>query len=353
MRLNGRFSGDLFIPSLLIFLLGWLTVFSTAKPLAQDQLGFALLALVVFVVLSRIPLSLYETYGWLGVVLVLGLLLGLSWGGEAVRGSVRWLSVGGLNLQPSELAKLAVILVLAKVLTPLSQRYLAAGRLGLTVLAAGPFFLLVFRQPDLGTALIILAIWLITIFYAGVRSRNFLYLALLVGASSYFLWSALKPYQQDRLVSFLDPSSDPQGSGYHVLQSMIAVGSGRLVGRGFGRGTQSHLKFLPEFHTDFAFASFAEEWGFVGVAALLVLYGILLRGVLRIARESRDDYGVLVAVGVFGMLFTQIFVNIGMNVGLLPVTGVPLPLVSYGGTSLLVTAVALALLQSVANSRAI
>jgi len=218
------------------------------------------------------------------------------------------------------------------------------------VLTAVPV-VLVYFQPDLGTAIILLVIWLGIIVAAGIKPLYLFLMAFLGLGTLVPLWSVLKDYQQKRIISFLNPALDPLGSGYNVLQAQIAVGSGQFWGRGFGRGTQSHLQFLPEHYTDFIFAALSEEWGLIGSVALLLFFAVLLCRVLVVARAARDDFGTLIAVGVFSFLLPQIFINIGMNLGVMPITGIPLPLVSYGGSSLWVTMMALGLVQSVAIRR--
>jgi len=270
--------------------------------------------------------------------------------GVVTRGAVRWLEIGAQQFQPSEFSKVALILFLASLLRKRCgsvSRKIFLLSLASTMLPV----VLVYFQPDLGTAIILLTIWLGLIIAAGLKPVN-LFLMLAGGLGFLVpLWSLLKDYQRQRILNFLNPALDPLGGGYNVLQSTIAVGSGQIWGRGFGRGTQSHLQFLPEYHTDFIFASLSEEWGFVGSTLLLLFFAVLLLRILVIAREARDDFGSLLVVGVFSFLLPQVFINTGMNLGLMPITGIPLPLVSYGGSSLWVTMMALGLVQSVAMRR--
>ena len=209
---------------------------------------------------------------------------------------------------------------------------------------------LIFIQPDLGTTVVVLFIWLLLSLFARLRLSYFIYLLLVLLAISPIIFLSLRPYQRDRIKSFLDPSLDPLGSGYHVLQSEIAVGSGRVLGRGFGRGTQSHLRFLPEYHTDFIFASLSEEWGFLGSAVVVLLFGLVFIRIILIGMNSQFLFGQLLSLGVLAMIFSQTVVNIGMNLGIAPITGVPLPLLSSGGSSLVLTMASLGILQSVARS---
>ena len=265
----------------------------------------------------------------------------------AVRlGATRWLSIFGLSVQPSELAKLATIWMLARYLAgqpaPLQGRVLWG-----SLLIVGPPALLIFLQPDLGSASVLCAIWFGMVWAAGVPRRI---LGMLTGGFLVLLplgWHVLKEYQRDRLLAFLNPHADPLGTGYTIIQSTIAIGSGRLWGRGWFSGTQNQLSFLPERHSDFIFSVIGEEWGFLGSLAVVGLFGALLVRASQIALTTSEPQGRLMAAGVFSWLAYQAFVNMGMVMGLLPVVGVPLPLISYGGSSMITVWVALGLLQSI------
>lgn len=285
-------------------------------------------------------------------ILSVALLVLVMVAGKTVSGSRRWLVLGPLTVQPSELTKVAIILVLSRYFSrrpqtsPLGLRdLLAPGALAL--LPA----LLIIKQPDLGSGLLVLAVAGGITLFAGVHWQT---LALLAGTAvvgAPLAWPFLKDYQKQRLLTFLDPEKDPLGSGYHIIQSKIAVGSGQFWGKGFLCGTQSQLYFLPEQHTDFAFSVFAEEWGFAGSALLVLLYvGLILYG-LMVARNCRDRFGQYLAVGVTALLFWQIFINLGMVTGLVPVVGIPLPFFSYGGSSLITTLLALGVLMNVRMRR--
>ena len=283
---------------------------------------------------------------WLGYVISVGILALVPVAGAMRLGATRWLSLWGLSVQPSELAKLATVWILARYLAgqpaPLSARALA-----LSAVLVGLPALLVFLQPDLGSASILLAIWLGMVWAAGASGRLLAWLAVGVAALSPFAWHALKDYQRDRLMAFLNPHADPLGTGYTIIQSVIAIGSGRLWGKGWFAGTQNQLSFLPERHSDFIFSVVGEEWGLLGCLLVLVLVGVLLVRILRIAAESADPHGRLFAIGVFAWLGYQTLVNMGMVMGLLPVVGVPLPLISYGGSSMVMLWIALGMVQSV------
>jgi rod shape determining protein RodA len=280
--------------------------------------------------------------------------------GTAVRGSNRWIELPFFQLQPSELAKVLLCVSLAAFVFERVRRPFGLGHtlklLALGVVPAG----LVFLQPDLGTGIVLLAIAVTILFVAGIPWQHFAAigaLAVLVAGGAYAVGSAagidfLHGYQEDRLTAFLHPSEDPSDASYQVNQSIIAVGSGEALGRG-DNATQSELLFLPERHTDFIFAVIGERFGFAGAAFVVLLYSVLFWRVIRLMRQATSFYGTLIAGGVLGMLAFQVIVNMGMNLGLMPVTGITLPLVSYGGSSVIGTFLALGLLQSVrAQSRA-
>lgn len=264
-------------------------------------------------------------------------------------GAARWLSIFGMSVQPSELAKLATVCLLARCLSatvrPLPMRAVLA-----SLALVGPPVLLIFMQPDLGSATVLGAIWFGMVWVAGAPRRV---LGAAIGGLLALVpvgWHLLEGYQRDRLVAFLNPQADPLGAGYTIIQSTIAIGSGGLWGRGWFAGTQNQLSFLPERHSDFIFSVIGEEWGFVGCLSVIVLFGILLARAVRIALSVLDPQGRLIAAGIFSWLGYQAFVNLGMVVGLLPVVGVPLPLISYGGSSMVAVWIALGMLQSLARS---
>ena len=267
-------------------------------------------------------------------------------------GATRWLSIFGFSMQPAELAKLATILLLAQYLSvqpaPLPSRALAA-----SAAIAGIPAALIFLQPDLGSASVLLAIWLGLAGVAGLPRRTWTALGAAAAVVLPLGWHILKDYQRDRLLVFLNPHQDPLGAGYTIIQSVIAIGSGRLFGRGWFAGTQNQLSFLPERHSDFIFSVVGEEWGFAGCLLIVGLFALLLRGVARVAAATSDPHGRLLAVGIFLWLGYQACVNIGMVMGLLPVVGVPLPLLSYGGSSMVMVWTAVGLLHSIRRSDAL
>ena len=282
--------------------------------------------------------------------------------GKTGMGAQRWLAIGPFVFQPSELAKLALTLALARYFAEdprrdgYSLRDLAVP--GVMVLVP---LLLVLKQPDLGTAMMLLLTSSLMVMIAGIHLRSVITIVLIaaVVAATVFLvppvrhkiWGSLKPYQQNRIKAFIDPSSDPLGSGYHANQSKIAVGSGQITGKGFRQGTQSQMAFLPERHTDFIFAVISEEHGFMGSGLMVILYLILLLIGVDTARNAKDRMGALMAGGIVSMIALYVFINVGMSAGIVPVVGVPLPLVSYGGTSVITTFLALGLLLNIQTRR--
>ncbi len=303
----------------------------------------------------------YHTVGRYAYVLYaasLLLLVLVMVAGKTGMGAQRWLAIGPFVFQPSEFAKLSLTLALARYFAedPKRGNYDLRDLAIPAVMVAIPL-VLVLKQPDLGTALMLLFTSSLVVMIAGIRLRAVLVL-LLIGAtvaSVVFLvspvrdklWGSLKPYQQNRIRAFIDPGADPRGSGYHANQSKIAVGSGQITGKGFRKGTQSQMAFLPERHTDFIFAVIAEERGLLGAGLVVVLYVLLLLVGVDTAKNAKDRLGVLMAAGIVSMISLYVFINVGMAVGMVPVVGVPLPLVSYGGTSVITTFLALGLLLNI------
>ena len=298
----------------------------------------------------------YVIYGSVVVLLSLVYILGI------VRlGAQRWLRFGWFNFQPSELAKIVMVIFLARYFSRKSSddASLSVGRFGLFRAFILPFIFviipagLIIEQPDLGSGLLVLFIFFVMLFLSGVKFRYILAFFLLGGISAPVLWHFLRDYQRNRLLVFVNPNIDPLGAGYTVIQSKIAIGSGGLWGKGWLLGTQSQLHFLPESHTDFIFATFAEEWGFIGCAVLLFLYGYLITKGIMIASKTGDHFGRMLALGISLMLAIQVFVNIAMNLGLAPVVGVPLPLMSYGGSSMFITFISLGILVNIDRKRTV
>ncbi len=294
---------------------------------------------------------LLDRFAWPSYVLLLALLALLLATGQEVAGSKRWFTFGPAAVQPSEFAKLATVLVLTKFLVSREARIGKWDTLLGALLIAGAPMLLILRQPDLGTALVFAGMLGVMLFTAGVPVHR---LATLLGIgllSTPLVWVLLKDYQRQRLLVYLNPNADVLGAGYNVLQSKIAVGSGQLWGKGWLQGTQGQLRFVPEHHTDFIFSVLAEEWGFLGSLVLLLLFTVLLLQALRVARQARETGGSLLAVGLTALLAVQVIINLCVAIGLLPVTGMTLPLISYGGSSLLVTLCLIGILLNIWSGR--
>jgi rod shape determining protein RodA len=309
---------------------------------------------VAVIVSCLIDYRILMRLAWPFYGLVVALLVLVLWKGKVVMGARRWFALPFMSLQPSELAKLAVALALARWFHfDVEKRKEGYGLLhiaipmGITALPAA----LVLKEPDLGTALIVLAVGFSMILFARVRWRvlAILLAAGLVGA--FFAWPHLKPYQQQRVRSFLNPEADVRGAGYHATQSMIAVGSGQGTGKGWGQGTQTLLSFLPEQHTDFIFSVWAEEHGFLGCLLLIGLYFALVLSAIGVAGAARERFGHFLAVGITAMIFWHAFINMGMVTGILPVVGVTLPLMSYGGSSVVAILCGIGMLLNIGMRR--
>jgi rod shape determining protein RodA len=306
------------------------------------------IALIVYVVATSFDYKWLKTFAWPLYAIQLGLLVGTLAIGHGVGGSARWVSIGPFDFQFSELAKILMIVVLANYLGSRQGRLGSLGSiLGACILVAPPW-ILVMLQPDLGTSLVLLAILGGMLFMSGASLR---WMGALVGgvlAGLPLIWTyVLRDYQKQRIVGFLDPSADVQGVGYQLYQSQIAVGSGGWFGKGLTNGTQNQLNFLPVQESDFVAAIYLEELGFFGAMLLLVLFAALIWRILVSGWRSRDPFGMMFASGLASMILFQVVVNLGMVIGIMPITGIPLPFVSHGGASLISLAIGLGILQSV------
>jgi rod shape determining protein RodA len=291
----------------------------------------------------------YPAYGF-----VMLLLLAVAYKGRAAMGAQRWLDLGPMHLQPSELMKIAIILVMARFFheDPRTKEGYSLPQLWQPALLLLLPMGLVMKQPDLGTSMMIAAVAGSIMLVAKVRWKSLLALAVAAVGAAVFAWNyLLKDYQKKRVLTFIDPEGDVLGAGYHASQSLIAVGSGQEFGKGWGHGTQTQLSFLPEQHTDFVFSVWGEEHGFVGAVVLISLYFLLTLLMLSVAASAREKFGTFLAVGVAALLFWHVFVNIGMVTGVLPVVGVTLPFLSYGGSSVLTNMIGLGLLLNVGMRR--
>ncbi len=315
--------------------------------LAWRQLSWVGIGLVALLVVASVDYRSLVRVAPAFYVLGVSLLVVVFVLGRTVSGARRWIHLGPITFQPSELFKLIFVLTLTWALASRPGEPLVRGTVMGTLALLGVPFLLVVRQPDLGTALVLIPVVAAVLVGVGVRLRVLGAFALAGLAALPLGWFALKPYQQDRLLVYLDPFRDPLGTAYNVIQAKIAIGSGQLLGKGVSGATQSRLAFLPERHTDFIFAVFAEMWGFIGCLVLIVAYGLLVLRGFEIAASTRDPRGRVLALGVTVVLAAQILINLGMVTGLLPVVGIPLPLMSYGGSSMVASLMGLGLLLSI------
>ena len=335
---------------------GFAMLYSAANghfsPWATRQMARFVVALALMIAVALVDIRIWLRYAYWIYLAALALVGAVDVIGSVGMGAQRWISLGFFQLQPSEIMKIALILALARyfhsaMLEDVARpTYLIPPLLMVAAPAA-----LVLKQPDLGTAMMLLAVAGAIFFLAGVRLWMFGVVLAGAGAAVPLAWGMLKGYQRDRILTFLDPESDPLGAGYHILQSKIALGSGGLWGKGFLLGTQSHLNFLPEKQTDFIFTMLAEEMGIVGGVGLLVLYGLLIALGIALSLRVRNQFGRLLGMGVTTTFFFYVFINIAMVMGLIPVVGVPLPLISYGGTALLSLMIGFGLLLSASIHR--
>lgn len=358
-RLLKNFDFLLLLLTLAICLYGLIVLSSATQGLSSDPLlyvrkqltwigaGFGMLLLAVSI--DYINYYRWSWYFYTINLLLLGLVLFI---GREVDGASRWIDLRFFDFQPSELAKLIIIITLARLLVDCDE-----GRMN-GLFSSWPFFLhvlppiaLIFMQPDLGTALVFIVIFFGMLYMAGVHVRNLALYAAAGLAMIPLLWSRLMDYQKMRLLVFLNPEMDPLGYGYQLMQSMIAIGSGGIKGKGLYEGTQARLQFLPEQHTDFIFSVLGEELGFLGAVVLLALYFMLIYRILKIGSYSKDSFGALLCTGVATMFTFQILVNIGMTISVMPVTGLPLPFMSYGGSSMMLNMLSIALVLNVGMRR--
>ncbi|MDF2636463.1 MAG: rod shape-determining protein RodA [Pelosinus sp.] len=313
----------------------------------ERQGMFALFNVIIVFILLNFDYKILGKFanGLYGINLVM--LLAVMFVGQSALGAQRWIQIGPISLQPSEFSKLIMIIALAEMLDKKTGKLNSFKDLIPIFLYVGIPFVLVLKQPDLGTSLVFLAILFGMLFIAGIKNKH---LMIIFGAGTAFMpifWHFLKDYQKMRLSVFLDPNVDPLGSGYHIIQSKIAIGSGMLFGKGLFGGTQSQLNFLPENHTDFIFAVIGEELGFIGAVFILLLYFILLYRGVKIAGAAKDNFGTLLATGITSMLTFHVLVNVGMTAGIMPVTGIPLPLMSYGVSALTTNMVSIGILLNI------
>jgi rod shape determining protein RodA len=306
----------------------------------------------MMIIFAFIDYHYYADFAYIVYAVSFFLLLGV-WGyGIFTSGAQRWIKIGPLSFQPSEFAKIALIIALAKFFQQPVNR--SGYRLRDLIF---PFILLILpvvlilKQPNLGTAIILVLVFFSIIIFVKIRWSSLLLLVISGASLLPFIWRFLKEYQRRRIITFFKPDLDPLGMGYHLIQSKIAVGSGGIIGKGFMKGTQAKLGFLPEQQTDFIFSAFAEEWGLIGSIFVLGLYFVLIVWGLRIVIQAKDRFGAILSLGVVAMFFWHIFINIGMVLGMMPVVGIPLPLMSYGGSFLISNLIGIGLLLNVSMRR--
>lgn len=337
------------LPVLLVGV-GIATIYSTTLGTEQSYFAwqqgvFAFIGLVLMFVFSFYDYRNLRNVSWVFYVLCIVLLLAVLFVGKKVFGATRWLDFGIFQLQPSELLKIATILFVSSFFAQTVSRWYQ--RLIMAMVLVGAPLFLVAKQPDLGTTIVVVTIFLSLFFFWPISRKVKIGAVVVLLALLPLSWTLLQDYQRNRIYTFINPGRDPYGAGYNVIQSLIAVGSGGVTGRGLGNGPQSQLNFLPVAHTDFIFAGWAEATGFVGAMGLLLALAFLNWRIYRIASVAKDAYGRYLAIGFGAMISVQIAVNIGMNLGLAPVTGIPLPFVSHGGTALVVDFIMLGIMQSI------
>lgn len=344
----------LFVIPVALTLLGVLTMhpFGEAASLAPKQLVWLTLALLGYFLAASLDMRFIRRTSVIisGYIVLLGLLVVLLVAAHAVMGAKSWFTFGGFSFQPADLGKIIFIALIAKYF---SRRHMEIGDFR-HILVSGAYaaapILLILLEPDLGTAAIFSAVWFGMVLVSGISKKHLAVViacGLVVATGLWF--GGLHDYQRARIMTFINPASDIHGSGYNAYQATVAAGSGRVLGKGIGYGTQSKLRFLPEYETDFIFAAFAEEWGFVGVALVLLLYGFLLVRLLGIAQRSATNFDALFTIGVALLIMAHVFIHAGINLGMLPVTGTTIPFMSYGGSHLLMEYVALGIVASLAR----
>lgn len=346
MKLLEKIDSKLFLPAALLLVLGGLVLSSVSPGSYPGQFLHIGIAFLVFLFFANLDSRILRTLApWLYVLSLALLLLTLAIG-AVTRGAVRWIDLGFMTVQPSEIVKPLLLVFFAFLVSQGGgmKRFVFA------FLALLPAVLLVLLQPDLGSTIVITAGFFGVLFVAGIPFRYLLASAVLAAFSSPLLWNLMAPYQQERIISFLSPGTDPLGSGYNSIQAMIAVGSGGLWGRGLGQGSQSQLAFLPERHTDFVFAALAEELGLLGSLLVLAAFLFLFWRLAALAKQGPDSFSRALLGGIFLTVFAQASINIGMNLGILPVTGIPLPFISSGGSSLVSMSAALGIASSLRPS---
>lgn len=355
IRFYRNFDRKLLAVMFIIFAIGLSAIYSAThtegsdlmKGLVFKQMLWMAIALLLFLLILNVDYQRFIDWAYILFVLNILLLVFVSLFGRTKFGAQRWFAIGAFGFQPSEFIKLTLILVLSSHLGMRAKFAYKVTDLILPFIIIASPLALIFMQPDLGTALTLIPILFAMLFARGVRLKHLVGIIILGLSSIPFMWHMLKEYQRERLAVFINPNADPLGAGYTMIQSRIAIGSGRILGKGWLSGTQNQLNFLPERHTDFIFSVIGEEGGFIGCALLIGLYAFLIYRAVKIADTTGDTYGKIMATGVMTMFACQVVINIGMASGFLPVVGIPLPLLSYGGSSLITSVAGIGLLLNI------
>lgn len=337
-----------FLVTLGLAILYGISINTESQSLFLKQLAVAVVGFLVYFSISNLNYRIWMMYSKaLYVIAALSLLVVLV-AGVTIRGTTGWLSLGFATFQPVEFAKIGLIIMLAKYFSDHGRQFFLWRHILTSGALTAAYVVLVLLQPDFGSAIVILGTWFLMLMVVGVPRKHLAVLVTVFLVIAAIAWAfVLKDYQRDRILTFLNPQADVLGVGYNVRQSVIAVGSGRFIGRGFGLGSQSQLKFLPEPETDFVFAVLAEEFGFIGVLILFAGFGALMYRLFRVAHQTADNFAAFFCLGLAALFTVQTFINIGMNIGIAPVTGIPLPFISSGGSSLLGLFIAFGIVSSI------
>ncbi|MBU1132350.1 rod shape-determining protein RodA [Patescibacteria group bacterium] len=354
-----KFDWILLVAVFLLFCLGLAAIYSVGLSQGDDAVDNfkkqVIFSVIGFCCLFAVGVSNYSglrVYSRTFYALSLFVLVLVLFLGSSIRGTTGWFLIGGLGIQPAELAKIVLIILLAKFFSNRLQQFRAAKHIIVSLGITLSFVILILLQPDFGSALIFLGVWFILLLITGIPKKYLIILAVVFVIVSLIAWNFLfLDYQRERIKVFLQPTADPLGSGYNVTQSIIAIGSGNWWGRGLGFGSQSQLRFVPESQTDFLFAVIAEELGLFGVSLTLFLWIIIFYRLIAIAKSASDDFGLFLVLGIASLFFLHLFINIGMNMGIMPVTGISLPFLSYGGSFLIICLILVGIAESVAVRR--
>jgi len=356
--IKNKINYKLVLPMILIYFLGFIVIFSTTQGLYENHLFNFFISIAIFIIIQFVDIDVLVKKSLYLYLFVFTLLILIFIIGHTALGASRWIKIGEYSLQPSEFAKISIILVISKILSGENFKLfsnqkrqkiisLLENRFIQSFLITIPLLLMVLIQPDLGTTISIFLVFIGMLFISNFPKKYFLYALICIGIFSNPLWNSLQDYQKERVLVFLNPQMDPFGSGYNTIQAEIAVGSGGIWGKGYAKGTQTQLNFLPIFWTDFLVATYAEEWGFVGLIFLISIYVYFITQIYFTYNFTNLLVNKFLTFGIFIYFSGQFLINFGMNVGMLPVTGIPIPFFSYGGTSLISSLILLAILNKI------